>query len=100
MSKEILKEQFIRKYARPDVLIIQADDTIVEHHQQLEIDLNEVIKFYTVKTADQPKTDCLDSQEFNDLMSCYRMTDMIDQDLVIRRFEAVKEWIRKNYSVS
>ena len=40
--------------------------------------------------------DYLESVEFIDLMQCYRIASMLDQENVIRRFEAVKELIRKN----
>jgi len=54
-------------------------------------------KYLWPRIGQQPPIDCLDSQEFDDLMSCYRITDMSDQDLVIHRFEAVKKWLRENY---
>ena len=39
--------------------------------------------------------DYLESQDFYDLMQCYRIADQADQANVIRRFEAVKEFIRE-----
>lgn len=41
------------------------------------------------------KTDYLESKEFYDLMQCYRIADMMDQENVIKRFEAVKDYIRE-----
>jgi hypothetical protein len=39
--------------------------------------------------------DCLESQDFYDLMQCYRIADQADQANVIRRFKAVKDFIRE-----
>ena len=49
MKTSITKEKFIRKYARPEVSTMKDDGTIVEHHQQLESDLNELLKSYNVE---------------------------------------------------
>lgn len=40
----------------------------------------------------------LDEIDFFDLMQNYRIADMADQENVVNRFEAVKEWIRQNYA--
>lgn len=40
------------------------------------------------------KSDYLESKEFYDLMQCYRIADMMDQETVIKRFKAVKDFIR------
>lgn len=40
--------------------------------------------------------DLLESVEFYDLMQQYRIAPMRDQDLVIRCFNRVKDWIRRN----
>lgn len=37
----------------------------------------------------------LDEIDFFDLMQNYRIADMADQENVVNRFEAVKEWIRQ-----
>lgn len=44
----------------------------------------------------QPK-DLLETVEFVDVMQCYRIANPSDQSKVIRRFEEVKDWIRKNF---
>jgi hypothetical protein len=41
-------------------------------------------------------SDILDQQEFYDLMQLYRIADMSNQEVVTRRFEAVKQHIREN----
>ena len=38
----------------------------------------------------------LNGIDFFDLMQNYRIADMSDQENVVNRFEAVKEWIRQN----
>ena len=38
----------------------------------------------------------LNEIDFFDLMQNYRIADMSDQENVVNRFEAVKEWIRQN----
>jgi len=40
----------------------------------------------------------LNEVDFFDLMQRYRMADMTDQEKVVNRFDAVKEWIRQNYA--
>ena len=40
----------------------------------------------------------LDEVDFFDLMQGYRIAEMNNQEDVINRFEAVKEWIRQNYA--
>ena len=40
----------------------------------------------------------LNEIDFFDLMQNYRIADMSDQENVVNRFEAVKEWIRQNYA--
>ena len=40
----------------------------------------------------------LNDVEFYDLMQMYRMAEMTDQEKTVKRFEAVKEWIRLNYA--
>ena len=38
----------------------------------------------------------IESQEFFDLMQAYRIASPLDQDNVVKRFEAVKEYIHKD----
>ena len=38
----------------------------------------------------------LNEIDFFDLMQNYRIADVSDQENVVNRFEAVKEWIRQN----
>lgn len=40
----------------------------------------------------------LDEVDFFDLMQAYRHTPISEQDKAVERFEAVKEWIRRNYA--
>ena len=40
----------------------------------------------------------LDEVDFFDLMQGYRMAEMTNQEKVVNKFEAVKEWIRQNYA--
>jgi hypothetical protein len=42
-------------------------------------------------------SDILNSEEFYNLMQAYRMADTNNQENVINKFEAVKEWLRQNY---
>ena len=44
------------------------------------------------------KTNHLESREFIDLMQCYRIADMMDQKNVIKRFEAVKTFIKTHFT--
>ena len=46
------------------------------------------------------KPDYLESQEFYDLMQCYRIAGQADQENVIRRFEAVKDFIKEKSTAS
>jgi hypothetical protein len=39
----------------------------------------------------------LDKADFHNLMSDYRHAPISDQEKVVDKFEAVKDWIRKNY---
>ena len=39
----------------------------------------------------------LDGEEFFNLMQDYRNSDISNQEKVVSKFEAVKNWIRKNY---
>jgi len=39
----------------------------------------------------------LDKADFHNLMSDYRHAPISDQEKVVSKFEAVKNWIRKNY---
>lgn len=45
---------------------------------------------------DQKKFDKLDSEEFYDLLQSYRISNILDQSEVIKRFREIKEWIKKN----
>ena len=40
----------------------------------------------------------LNEVDFFDLMQRYRIADISDQENVVNRFDAVKEWIRQNYA--
>jgi len=53
------KEKFIRKYARPDVFITKGNGAIIEHHQQLESDLNALL----TETAEKQKKACYEEAE-------------------------------------
>jgi len=44
------------------------------------------------------KKDILETQEFYDLMQAYRMMPITRQELVIKAYENVKKFIRKNYN--
>lgn len=44
------------------------------------------------------ESDLLESVDFVDVMQCYRIANPADQSKVIRRFEEVKDWIRKNFT--
>jgi len=39
----------------------------------------------------------LDKSDFHNLMSDYRHAPISNQEKVVSKFEAVKDWIRKNY---
>jgi hypothetical protein len=39
----------------------------------------------------------VNSQEFYELMYSYRHSPMANQEEVVKNFEEVKKWIRKNY---
>ena len=54
---KMTKEEFIRRYARPDVVYTYADGTIIEHHQQLESDLDELLR----ETAEDRCENCMHS---------------------------------------
>ena len=43
----------------------------------------------------EPKEDYLETRDFVDLMQCYRIASEMDQANVIKRFEAVKTFIRE-----
>jgi len=49
--KEV-KEKFIRKYARDDVVYYKTGGGIVEHHQQLESDLDALLKQHAIEFVD------------------------------------------------
>ena len=53
-----------------------------------------VRRSFLFKKADER----LDEVDFYDLMQAYRHTSMADQDETVERYEAVKDWIRKNYT--
>lgn len=57
-------------------------------------ELKELLKKY-----DDTLNKNLDTQEFYDLMQFYRMAQMTDQPEVVKRFEAIKEWISQNYTM-
>ena len=40
----------------------------------------------------------LDEVDFYDLMQAYRHTPMTEQEKTAERYEAVKQWIRRNYA--
>jgi len=45
----------------------------------------------------EKKEDLLETVDFVDVMQCYRIATPADQSKVIRRFEEVKDWIRKHF---
>ncbi len=47
-------------------------------------------------SLNNPLNEKLDSQDFHDVMSLYRMAEMTEQDKVVRRFEAVKTFLSSN----
>jgi hypothetical protein len=51
-----------------------------------------MLRFLKIK-----RKDSIDSQEFYELMQSYRHSPMTDQSEVVKNFEEVKKWIRKNY---
>ena len=63
-----------------------------EEHEALHI--GDVRRSSKLKEANKR----LDEVDFFDLMQNYRIADMADQENVVNRFEAVKEWIRQNYA--
>ena len=42
-------------------------------------------------------SEALDSQDFYEVMQCYRHSPMAEQHNIVRAFEDVKQWIRDNY---
>jgi hypothetical protein len=44
--------------------------------------------------------DILNSEEFYNLMQAYRIANIDNQENVINRFEAVKNWLRQNYDTT
>ena len=50
-----------------------------------------------IKILKRKNEDPLNTQEFYELMQTYRHSPMTNQEEVIKNFENIKIWIRKNY---
>ena len=67
--------------------------------RKARIALNEVnLTIPFVRRSSSVKDKNLNSEEYYNLMQGYRIADPLNQDLVIKKFEEVKEWTRQNYA--
>lgn len=101
---EVMKEseKFLNK------ILTYVDDTDKNWFMRHKADIKAYAKIYhkeqltltDVKRSSslQDANKRLDEVDFFDLMQDYRMAEMTNQEKVVNRFEAVKEWIRQNYA--
>jgi hypothetical protein len=99
-TKAMSKRCYLQKEYHKEYGNYKGDGKYSDHYVKwlesriLELTIPVVVSSSSLKNENSKLNDV----EFYDLMQMYRMAEITDQEKTVKRFEAVKEWIRLNYA--